>query len=65
MSSFALETTRILDERFFIGMAVNLLANVGLSIGAIIGGRQLIKIIIIIRRGGAVVCYGDEGGEVM
>jgi hypothetical protein len=67
MSSFALETTRILDERFFSGMAVNLLANVGLSIGAIIGGRHLIKIIIIIiiRRGGAVVCYGDEGGEVM
>jgi hypothetical protein len=33
-------------------MAVNILANVGLSIGALIGGRQLINIIIIIRRGG-------------
>jgi fluoride ion exporter CrcB/FEX len=53
MSSFALETTRMLNERFFSGMAVNILANVGLSIGALIGGRQLINIIIIIiRRGG-------------
>jgi fluoride ion exporter CrcB/FEX len=53
MSPFALETTRMLDERFFSGMAVNILANVGLSIGALIGGRQLINIIIIIiRRGG-------------
>ena len=30
MSSFALETTKMLYERFFGGLAVNILANVGL-----------------------------------
>ena len=49
MSSFALETTKMLDERFFGRMAINILANVGLSISAIIGGRQLINVIL---RGG-------------
>jgi fluoride exporter len=46
MSSFALETTRMLDERLFGGMAINIMANVGLSIGAIIAGRQLVNIIL-------------------
>jgi fluoride exporter len=50
MSSFALETTRMLDERLFGGMAIHIMANVGLSIGAIIAGRQLVNIIL---RGGS------------
>lgn len=46
MSSFALETTKLLDERFFGSVAINILANVGLSIGAIIGGRQMANAIL-------------------
>ena len=49
MSSFALETTRMLDERFFGRMAMNLAVNVGFSIGAIISGRQLVNAIIVLR----------------
>jgi CrcB protein len=52
MSSFALETARMLDERFLGTMAVNILANVGLSIAAIIVGRQLISVIL---RGGGLL----------
>jgi len=40
----------MLDERLFGGMAINIMANVGLSIGAIIAGRQLVNIIL---RGGS------------
>jgi CrcB protein len=47
MSSFALETTRMLDERFLGRMAINILANVGLSIAAVLAGRQLINIIVL------------------
>jgi CrcB protein len=41
MSSFALETTSMIDNRQFGNVALNILANVGLSIGAIMGGRSL------------------------
>jgi CrcB protein len=41
MSSFALETTNLLDNNRFTLMALNILANVGLSLGAILGGRAL------------------------
>ena len=41
MSSFALETTNLLEGNQFILLALNILANVGLSIGAIIGGRAV------------------------
>lgn len=46
MSSFALETTGMLENRQFGNVAINILANVGLSIGAIIGGRSLASAII-------------------
>lgn len=39
MSSFALETTNLMDNRQFYSMALNILSNVGLSIGAVYGGR--------------------------
>ncbi len=49
MSSLALESTRMLDERLFGRVAINLVVNVGFSIGAIIAGRQLVNAIIILR----------------
>ena len=39
MSSFALETTGMIDNRQFSIMALNILANVGMSLGAVLGGR--------------------------
>src|SRR5688572_14959856 len=41
MSSFALETSAMIDNRQFGNVAINILANVGLSLGAIFGGRAL------------------------
>jgi fluoride exporter len=46
MSSFALETSRLLDERAYASAALSILANVGLSIGAIIGARSLMIVIV-------------------
>ena len=46
MSSFALETSNLVDNRQFGAVAVNILANVGLSIGAIMGGRSLAAIVL-------------------
>jgi CrcB protein len=45
MSSFALETTNLLDNRQFSIAAINILANVGLSICAIFAGRTLMNVI--------------------
>lgn len=45
MSSFALETTNLLDDKQFSIAALNIIANVGLSIGAIFGGRTLMGLI--------------------
>jgi CrcB protein len=41
MSSFALETTNLMDGNRFGLMALNILLNVGLSLAAVIGGRAL------------------------
>ncbi|MGE5554919.1 MAG: fluoride efflux transporter FluC [Methanocella sp.] len=41
MSSFALETTNLLENNRLALLALNILANVGLSLGAVIGGRVL------------------------
>ena len=41
MSSFALETSNLIDNNRLTLVAVNILANVGLSIGAVIGGRTV------------------------
>jgi CrcB protein len=48
MSSFALETTNLLDNKQFSIAALNIIANVGLSIGAIFGGRTLMGLIIAV-----------------
>jgi fluoride exporter len=41
MSSFALETSNLFDSNRFSLLALNILANVGLSLGALFGGRLL------------------------
>jgi fluoride exporter len=41
MSSFALETANFADANRFSLMALNILANVGLSLGAVLGGRAI------------------------
>ena len=41
MSSFALETSNLMDGNRFILVTLNILANVGLSLGALIGGKIL------------------------
>jgi len=41
MSSFALETSNLIDANRFSLMALNILTNVGLSLGAVLGGRTL------------------------
>lgn len=52
MSSFALETNAMIENRQFGNVAINILANVGLSIGAIVGGRSLANVIV---QGGGLV----------
>ena len=39
MSSFALETSNLMDSNRFILVALNIIANVGLSLGAVLGGK--------------------------
>jgi CrcB protein len=46
MSSFALETNNLFDNRLLGTAAVNIAANVGLSIGAVIAGRSLAGILL-------------------
>jgi fluoride exporter len=50
MSSFALETSNLLDNRLFYIATINIMTNVGLSLGSLIGGRVLASIIVL--RGG-------------
>ena len=46
MSSFALDSSNLLDNHHYVGFTINILANVGLSIAALIGGKSLINVII-------------------
>ena len=46
MSAFALETSDMLDARQFGNVALNIMANVGLSIGALVAGRQLAELVV-------------------
>jgi CrcB protein len=41
MSSFALETSNLMDGNRFILVILNILANVGLSLGALVSGKVL------------------------
>jgi CrcB protein len=46
MSSFALETTNMIDNRQFGNVAINIIANVGLSLGVVMAGRSLTSLMI-------------------
>jgi len=46
MSSFALDSSNLLDNHHYGTLAINLIANIGLSIGALIGGKSLMAAII-------------------
>ena len=46
MSSFALDSSNLLENNQYGTLAVNIIANVGLSIGALIGGKSLMSAII-------------------
>jgi CrcB protein len=51
MSSFALETTNLMDSRQFYTVALNIILNVGLSIGAVYGGRIIASTISTLQFG--------------
>lgn len=46
MSSFALESANLIDGKQYSLVAINVIANVGLSLGAIFGGRALTSMIL-------------------
>ena len=46
MSGLALESNSFLEQSHYGAFAVNLLANVGLSIGALIGGKSLMSAVL-------------------
>ena len=46
MSGLALESNNLLESNQYGTFAVNILANVGLSIGALIGGKSLMSAIV-------------------
>ncbi|QLH02098.1 fluoride efflux transporter CrcB [Nitrosopumilus cobalaminigenes] len=46
MSSFALDSTNLLENHHYGTLAINLLANVGLSIAALIGGKSLMSAVV-------------------
>ncbi len=46
MSSFALETGSLFDSKHFGLVALNILVNVGLSLGAIFGGKTLADVVM-------------------
>ncbi len=46
MSSFALEASNLIDNKQYLMVAINILSNVGLSLGAIFGGKTLVSVIL-------------------
>lgn len=46
MSSFALETSNLIDNKQYLLVAINIMTNVGLSLGAIFGGKTLASVIL-------------------
>ena len=46
MSSFALDSTNLLENNHYGTLAINILANVGLSIAALIGGKSLMSAVV-------------------
>jgi len=46
MSSFAFEATGMLEDKLYLNFALSVLANVGLSLGAIIASRELTSVVV-------------------
>ncbi len=46
MSSFALESSNMVDNKQYSLMALNVISNVGLSLGAIFGGKTLVSMML-------------------
>lgn len=46
MSSFVLEASNLFDNRQYFTMAINVLTNVGLSLGTVMGGKVLTSAIL-------------------
>ena len=46
MSAFALDSSNLLENSHYGALAINLVANIGLSIAALIGGKSLMSAII-------------------
>lgn len=46
MSSFALDSSNLLETKHYGAFTINILANISLSIGALIGGKSLMSAII-------------------
>ena len=46
MSSVALDSTNLLENNHYGTLAINILANVGLSIAALIGGKSLMSAVV-------------------
>ena len=46
MSSFALDSSNLLEGNHYGSLAINIVANIGLSISALIGGKSLMSAII-------------------
>lgn len=46
MSSFALDSSNLLDNQHYWALTINIITNVGLSIGALIAGKSIMSLIV-------------------
>ena len=46
MSSFALDSSNLIDNQHYGALALNIITNVGLSIGALIAGKTIMSAIV-------------------
>lgn len=46
MSSFALDSSNLLDNQHYATLAANIIANIGLSIGALIAGKSIMSALV-------------------
>lgn len=46
MSSFALDSSNLIDNSHYTALAINIVTNIGLSIGALIGGKTLMSYLV-------------------
>ncbi len=46
MSSFALDSSNLLDNHHYTTLAVNIVTNIGLSIGALIAGKSIMTTLV-------------------